>query len=107
MLEKFHFEKSDGTTVEVPYLMDSISPRKMKKLQKEMKQLQVAQENGDADEDAEMPDEVMMEAALGKKFTDDVMDNWTMRDYTEFVKGWSNATQEDISVGESSGSGES
>ena len=95
MLEKFHFTRSTGDEISVPRLMDSLSMRKMQKLQKQYK------------DDGEQLSEKVMEAALGKKLTDEILDDWSMRDSDDFIRGWMSADKEDITVGESLGSQES
>lgn len=96
MLEKYHFTRSTGETVEVPRLMDSLSMRKMQKLQKQYK------------DDGEQLSEKVMEAALGKKLADEILDDWSMRDSQNFIKGWMSSDQGDgVDLGKSSGSDES
>ena len=95
MLEKFHFTRSTGDKVAVPLLKDSLSMRKMQKLQKEYK-----------DEPELLPEKVM-EAAFGKKLSDEILDDWSMRDSQDFIKGWMSVDDEDVTLGESSGSQES
>lgn len=95
MLEKYHFTRSTGDDIAVPRLIDSMSMRKLQKIQKAHK-----------DEPEILPEKVL-EAALGKKLADEILDDWSMRDSQSFIKGWMSVDDEDITLGESSGSQES
>ena len=95
MLEQYHFTRSNGDEIAVPRLIDSMSMRKMQKLQKQYK-----------DEPELLPEKVM-EAAFGKKLSDEILDDWSMRDSQGFIKGWMSVDDEDVTLGESSGSQES
>ena len=95
-LEQFHFTRSTGDKVAVPLLKDSLSMRKMQKLQKQYK------------DDGQQLSEKVMEAVLGKKLTDEILDDWSMRDYEGFVTGWMSSEENDeVDLGKSSGSDES
>lgn len=75
-LERFHFTRSNGEEHEFPYLMDTMGMRKLQKIQKKYK---------DTPEDLA---EQLMLAALGKETTDEILDEWTLRDSTNFIQGW-------------------
>ena len=85
-LEKFHFEATDGTTIDVHYLNDKISYKKMKAIRKKYK----GDEDGFGD--------ALMEAALDKEDLDKVED-LSMRDFGRFMEEW--AETEDAPLGES------
>lgn len=86
-LEKFHFEAADGTTIDVHYMMDKLSYKKMRKIRKEF------EGDGEAQGDA------FLQAALNKDELDKV-ENLSMRDFNAFMNGW--AENEDVDLGESS-----
>ncbi|MDK8668985.1 hypothetical protein QP902_09910 [Corynebacterium marquesiae] len=86
-LEKFHFEASDGTTLDVHYMMDKLSYKKMRKIRKD--HLGDSEAQGDA----------LLEAALDKDELNKV-ENLSMRDFNAFMAGWSES--EDVELGESS-----
>ena len=86
-LEKFHFEASDGTTLDVHYMMDKLSYKKMRKIRKDY--LGDSEAQGDA----------LLEAALDKDELNKV-ENLSMRDFNAFMAGWSGS--EDGELGESS-----
>lgn len=85
-LEKFHFEASDGTKIDVPFLNDKLSYKQARKLRKQYSDN--TEELGDA----------FTEAALDKADLEKV-ENLSLRDYNRFVTGWMEA--EDTPVGES------
>lgn len=84
-LEKFHFEASDGTTLDVHYMMDKLSYKEMRKIRKEFAT------------DSEAQGDAILEAGLDK---DDYkkVENLSMRDFDAFMTGWSES--EDASLGE-------
>ena len=86
-LEKFHFEASDGTTLDVHYMMDKLSYKKMRKIRKDY--LGDSEAQGDA----------LLEAALDKDELNKV-ENLSMRGFNAFMAGWSES--EDVELGESS-----
>ncbi|GAB3946730.1 hypothetical protein [Corynebacterium tapiri] len=85
-LERFHFTRSNGEEREFPYLMDTMGMRKLHKLQKKYK------------DDPEQLTEELLTSALGKKVADEILDDWSMRDSTNFMQGWMD--DEDAPVGE-------
>lgn len=84
-LEKFHFEASDGTTLDVHYMMDKLSYKEMRKIRKEFAT------------DSEAQGDAILEAGLDK---DDYkkVENLSMRDFDAFMTGWSESG--DASLGE-------
>lgn len=84
-LEKFHFEASDGTTIDVHYMMDKLSYKKMRKIRK------------DYPDDGEAQGDALLEAALDKDELNKV-ENLSMRDFDAFMTGWSESG--DASLGE-------
>lgn len=86
-LEKLHFTASDGTTIDVHYMQDKVSYKKMRSLRKEFK------------DDPEAMSDALLEAALDKDDLEKV-ENLSMRDFTEFMTQWSE--YEDAPLGESS-----
>lgn len=90
MLEKYHFKTSDNTEIVVPLMQDVIRRKAFKNIQKDY-----AEKPGEIDD-------ALFEAAKFDKKTMDQLDDLTMRDYQEFVKGWMG--QGDAPVGESSAS---
>ncbi|MER0069235.1 hypothetical protein [Corynebacterium sp. KPL3806] len=87
-LEKFHFEAADGTTIDVHYMLDKLSYKKMRKIRK------------DFDGDGEAQGDALLEAALNKDELEKV-ENLSMRDFNAFMSGWSESS-EDVDLGESS-----
>lgn len=87
MLEKFHFETSEGEKIAVHHMKDVIRRKALRKIQKDY-----------ADRPEEQ-DDALFEAAGFDKKTLDIIENMTMRDYENFVKGWSE--QDGASLGES------
>ena len=86
-LEKFHFEASDGTKIDVPFMMDAVSYKQMRKLGKQYK-----------DDQGELGD-ATLEAALAPDELEKV-ENLTMRDFNRFMGEW--AQDGDASLGKSS-----
>ena len=86
-LEKLHFTASDGTTIDVHYMQDKLSYKRMRSIRKEF-----------ADNTEEMGD-AFLEAALDKADLEKV-ENLSMRDFSRFMTEWSES--EDAPVGESS-----
>lgn len=87
MLEKFHFTRSTGEKVDVPFLIDCMSLGKMQKLQ---------------DKNKDAPEKLTRDAltqGISKAFADDVLDEWSMRDSEAFIKGWMH--REGVELGES------
>ncbi|MGV0426907.1 hypothetical protein [Corynebacterium pyruviciproducens] len=84
-LEKFHFATSDGTKIVVPFLNDKLSYKQAKKIRAEHK------------DDDEALGEAFMAAALSDKEFE-IVDNLSLRDYSKFLKGWTEAG--DAGVGE-------
>lgn len=85
-LEKFHFEAADGTTIDVHYMMDKLSYKKMRKIRK------------DFEGDGEAQGDALLEAALNKDELEKV-ENLSMRDFNAFMSGWSESS-EDVDLGE-------
>lgn len=85
-LEKFHFEAADGTTIDVHYMLDKLSYKKMRKIRK------------DFDGDGEAQGDALLEAALNKDELEKV-ENLSMRDFNAFMSGWSESS-EDVDLGE-------
>lgn len=86
-LEKYHFEASDGTKLDVPFMLDAVSYKQMRKLSKQYKDDQGAL--GDA----------ALEVALAADEHEKVV-NLSMRDFNRFMSEW--AQDEDVSLGKSS-----
>lgn len=84
-LEKFHFEAADGTTIDVHYMLDKLSYKKMRKIRK------------DFEGDGEAQGDALLEAALDKDELEKV-ENLSMRDFNAFMNGW--AENEDVDLGE-------
>lgn len=84
-LEKFHFEASDGTTLDVHYMMDKLSYKEMRKIRKEFAT------------DSEAQGDAILEAGLDKEDYKKV-ENLSMRDLERFMSGWSESG--DASLGE-------
>ena len=76
-IEKFTFESANGTKIEVPFFQDTFTRKEMKKLNKALKSAK---------------------DGYPKDFIDTI-DNLSMRDYTNFFKGWAEAG--DANLGES------
>lgn len=85
-LEKLHFEATDGTTLDVHYMADKLSYKKMRALRKKHQ------------EDTEALSDAMLEAALDKNELETV-ENLSLRDFTRFMSEW--ADMEDATMGES------
>lgn len=86
-LEKMHFTTSDGEEIVVPYMMDAVKRKDLRRIQKEYK-----------DQSEEM-DGAMLEAANISKKNLECIDNLSMRDYVAFIKEW--MEQEDAPLGKS------
>lgn len=86
-LEKYHFEASDGTKLDVPFMLDAVSYKQMRKLNKQYKDDQGAL--GDA----------ALEVALAADEHEKVV-NLSMRDFNRFMREW--AQDEDAPLGKSS-----
>ena len=93
-IEKFTFESANGTKIEVPFFQDTFTRKEMKSLNKALK----SAKDGESEQE-----EALLEAAAAKdgypKGFIDAIDNLSMRDYTNFFKGWAEAG--DVNLGES------
>ncbi|MDO5535370.1 MAG: hypothetical protein Q4F65_12055 [Propionibacteriaceae bacterium] len=90
-LEKFHFTTSTGETIAVHYLNDALGYRAAQKIRKK---------HGD---DYEALMDAFIAAALDKN-VQDKLDQMSIRDFSAFIKGWSEGDDDTASVGESSAS---
>ena len=93
-IEKFTFESANGAKIEVPFFQDTFTRKEMKKLNKALK----SAKDGESEQE-----EALLEAAAAKDGYPedfiDAIDNLSMRDYTNFFKGWAEAG--DANLGES------
>lgn len=93
-LEKFTYETSDGEKITVPFFQDTFTRKDMKKLNKAVK----ASDGDDSDQEEALVEAAAKKNGYPKDFIDKV-DNLSMRDYTNFFKGWAEAGE--TSLGES------
>lgn len=83
-LEQFHFTPSDDSeAIVVPYFVDAVKRRDMRRLQKQAKE-QGGFENLD--------DDVLFEAAGFDAAIIERLDDLSMRDFTVFVKQWADTS---------------
>ena len=87
-LEKFHFTTCDDVDIVVPYYLDAVNRKGMKKIQKLAK---------DAGGFENLDDDVLFEHANIGKDTMAKIDEMSMRDYLKFLDQW----MEESTVGES------
>ncbi|WP_018024364.1 hypothetical protein [Corynebacterium ulceribovis] len=90
-LEKFHFTTADGVEIVVPFYLDAIKRKHIKKIKQLMKE---AGSPTDADDD------VLFEYANLDEKTLDQIDELSGRDYMKFMEGW----MEESKLGESAAS---
>ena len=86
-LEKFHFTASTGEKFDVGFMNDLLSYRAAKKLRKQYK------------DDAEGLSEAFIEQALDADTLDKV-ENLSLRDFNDFMTGWTQTSDEEDAVGE-------
>ena len=85
-LEKLHFEASDGTVLDVHYMQDKLSYKKMRALNKKYK------------DDQESMGDATLAAALDKEDLEKVED-LSLRDFNRFMEEW--GEMGDAKLGES------
>lgn len=85
-LEQFHFESSDGTKIDCPFLNDKITYKQAKKIRKDHRH------------DEEAIQDEFLEVGLDAK-TREQVENLSLRDFQKFVEGW--AESGDATLGES------
>lgn len=83
-MEKFHFEATDGTKIDIPFFVDAVKRKDMKKVHK--MSIEVGGlENVDPD--------VVLKAANISQATFDKIDDMSMRDFNAFFSGWMNESK--------------
>lgn len=87
-LEKFHFTTNDKVNISVPFYLDAVKRKDMRKLQK------AAKEVGGFEN---LEDDLLLEAAHLDKETVAQLDELSLREYQDFMAGW----MEQSKVGES------